>query len=451
MRSRAIDITSLRRLKGLLNLIRDAGLVLTSLVLLLSLAYWPLLILVALLGWASIRVWRGSPVAAAIQAVLALSGSVLFLYDYVTRPATIAAQGFEPEEAELLIAFSKKMNLGGAILLLAFFALFLSGLGAALVLRKALRPAADPRGPLVRLQRQLARLRSRRTVRAALWYSLSVSFGLLAMALPLVGTLPWVFGLRAMPPQYSLLEGPTWLFLAGLAWILIFVALTLKAATKAKRLATLSVTEARSLDSRPPVLLLRSFRDDMTPLWRTTDSRAWMRSIIHRHYFTLEEAAEDTLSSFGPVIAIGRPGETLPPAGAAREYVSNEAWRGRIKEHIAEARLIVVILGDGEGLQFEYRALRELDVLSRVFILFPPVSEVALNDRWNRFATCALGESSPSSLDRSCRTLLAMIGSDGMTLVTCRSPDDEDTYRIALQRSLAILSSEEGRTVSRSS
>ncbi len=43
--------------------------------------------------------------------------------------------------------------------------------------------------------------------------------------------------------------------------------------------------------------------------------------------WTLEEAAEKILNAWGPVIAIGRPGEGLPPAGAAREYVAGDAWQ----------------------------------------------------------------------------------------------------------------------------
>jgi hypothetical protein len=40
---------------------------------------------------------------------------------------------------------------------------------------------------------------------------------------------------------------------------------------------------------------------------------------------TLEDVVEIALRQFGPVVAIGRPGESLPPTGAAREYVRNDA------------------------------------------------------------------------------------------------------------------------------
>lgn len=439
MSSRVIDITLLRRLKGLLNLARSTGATVTGISLIPAFIDWRLLFLPALLGWASVRVWRGSVTAAAILAALTLSAAVLSLHEYVTSPAMSAARDL----AELRYAYSRKSYTRDfAILFLTLFVIFLASLVAAIVLRKVLPAPSDPRSPMVRLEQWLTRVGSRFTSRAALWYVLSVAFGACSAA-PLLIDLTWVFGFRPLPREYSFIEGPTWLFLSGLAWILVFVVLSLRALTKAKRLAALSVAKSRSFDARSPVLLLRSFRDDMTPLGRTTDSRAWMRSIIHRHYFTLEEAAEDELSSYGPVIAIGRPGETLPPAGAAREYVSNEAWRGRIKAFIAEARLIVVILGGGDGLEFEYRALAELQALPRVIVVFPPLDEGTLNARWGRFAACALGDGEVVSQAESGRTLTALIDPDGPIFVTCRSPDDEDTYRLALRRSLAILSSEE--------
>lgn len=432
MSLRVIDTTSLRRLKGLLNLARWAGTFLTGVSLFLAaLMDWRLFFPSALLFWASVRVWRENVTASAVLAALTLWAAVRLLHDYLK----IAARVLDPSIAEKLAATTRewnKYNLYFAIAFLAFFALFLMSLVAAIALRKALPAPSDPRSPMARLEHCLTKLWLRLTPRVVLWSVLVAAFAVAGTAPLLILLLEW----RSFPDKSFLFEGgtPTWLYWGIMAWSFVFLVLTHMAVTKTKRWAALSVAKARSFDARSPVLLLRSFRDDMTPLIR---SREW------QEFFTLEEAAERELSFYGPVIAIGRPGEALPPPGVAREYVSNEAWQRRIKEFIAEARLIVVILGSGEGLEFEYRALAELQALPKVIVVFPPFDKKARSAHWVRFAACVLDDGEVVSQATLGRALTALIDPDGPIFVTCRSSADEDTYRLALRRSLAILSSKE--------
>ena len=95
---------------------------------------------------------------------------------------------------------------------------------------------------------------------------------------------------------------------------------------RAKKHLAPSAATARSRDNRPPILLLRSFRDDETRVLLS----GWSASPWGTNT-TLEELVVDCLAGHGPVVAIGRPGEALPPLGAAREYVDHGSWQQRVR------------------------------------------------------------------------------------------------------------------------
>ncbi|AUG75518.1 transferase [Kitasatospora sp. MMS16-BH015] len=104
---------------------------------------------------------------------------------------------------------------------------------------------------------------------------------------------------------------------------------------------------ARALqaDGRPPVLYLRSFADDPTAA-QIDDGTALN---IHSR----EEQLTAALHAFGPVIAVGRPGEPLPQLGAARFYLPLDDWKPTILELMDLCQLIVLRVGLGEGLRWE--------------------------------------------------------------------------------------------------
>ena len=138
----------------------------------------------------------------------------------------------------------------------------------------------------------------------------------------------------------------------------------------AKQYAALQAGEMRRRDTRPPVILLRSFGDDVVGVDRgptvNTPLSFWDAKAL-----TLEEVIERALWLAGPVIAIGRPGEKLPPAGAAREYVPDGDWQARVGELIAECRYVSVVAGTSEGLLWECRMLSEARALAKVVVLPP--------------------------------------------------------------------------------
>src|SRR5262249_39724807 len=145
-----------------------------------------------------------------------------------------------------------------------------------------------------------------------------------------------------------------------------------------KRLAARRAAEMREQDKRPPVLFLRSFADDAMPLKKMS---LWTRFLLSRYfvwdYTSFEETLVRVFSPCGAVVAIGRPGEVLPPLGAAREWLSNQHWQQRVAELCRACRLIVMVVGEikgADGLAWEVQQLLELGVLQKVVFVVPPLS-----------------------------------------------------------------------------
>jgi hypothetical protein len=133
-------------------------------------------------------------------------------------------------------------------------------------------------------------------------------------------------------------------------------------------------------DPRPVILLLRTFMDDYTVVPGKDNGK------------TLEECLCDKFRKLGPVVAIGRPNEELPPLGAARFWVDDSQWRNIIEEIAQEAQYIVLIMGQiqplhrqGSGLHWEIGRVLEDDLREKVILVVPPVSDDTLRDRWAQY------------------------------------------------------------------
>jgi hypothetical protein len=134
-------------------------------------------------------------------------------------------------------------------------------------------------------------------------------------------------------------------------------------------------------DRRSPVLLLRSFQDD--EIWLTPPADPiWRWLVPYLGPRRLEELLAEELWAIGPVLAIGKPGEALPLLGAARDYLSDDRWKNRVQDLIHAATVIVVIMGNSSGLEWEYHTLAQAGALDRVMLVIPPTSDATLAARW---------------------------------------------------------------------
>jgi hypothetical protein len=124
-------------------------------------------------------------------------------------------------------------------------------------------------------------------------------------------------------------------------------------------------SSARSAESelwragaRRPIFYLRSFALDQQ-LARPTFLERYFGA---RPFSTIEQQITTLLRRLGPVIAIGRPAEKLPPLGAARFYVSDELWQKKVADVVQASQLVVWASGLTEGLGWEIGHLvQEID------------------------------------------------------------------------------------------
>jgi hypothetical protein len=156
-----------------------------------------------------------------------------------------------------------------------------------------------------------------------------------------------------------------WIF--GLSWIIIqFVARVLGGwsavswVTGSQHLARDGVSVLRA-DTRAPVLYLRSFE---------MDERAG-RNPSPRSYRTEEQQFKRVFRRVGPFVALGQPEERLPPAGAARIYAADTAWRAHVLELIRGAAVVLIVAGTSASLMWEIDQAAALVPPQRIVVLVP--------------------------------------------------------------------------------
>jgi hypothetical protein len=168
--------------------------------------------------------------------------------------------------------------------------------------------------------------------------------------------------------------------LAGLA-LLPFALAGSRLMQRARQTLALRVAEVRARDPRPPVLLVRSFADDMLEL----DPRFEYFGRLFRKRLTLEEFVTRRVARLGPVVAIGKPNERLSPLGAAREYVFGPGWQERVRRVLDECSWVIAILGGTEGLQWEYEQVLHRGLAGRFIVVVPPATPEVFQERWAIF------------------------------------------------------------------
>ena len=416
-----LDITDIVRLRRRCAHFAFGGFSASFILLLLALAYPVLFLLIIPLFITSILGAKGNQRGALIQAIIAGVLVAILIFDQLSSR----------------IQFHRPSVLLSLIALVAFI-LSLLGLRTTIIYQRLLPStpyAKDDTGLSVWLARTLVFLRS-----GKLRYFLPNFLLFIVFIMIGIGSTIWIMWKSVSLAQHLLELGfPLLLFLCGYIFSMMIVIMgSYFFYTQAKRGAALSLKEIRGYDQRSPILLLRSFQDDLTPLYRKLPLTIWQPSDFYAGVYTLEEAIERVLRRYGPVIAIGRPGENIPPVGAAREYVSNAEWQSKIKDYISQARLVVIILGKTPGLFWEYQHLAELSVWGKLVALFPPVDEKEMQERWSLFLEAKGDEYDPKILSDPSKVLLVTYSDDGIPrFLTCKWKNDEECYNLALHCGLA--------------
>ena len=208
-----------------------------------------------------------------------------------------------------------------------------------------------------------------------------------------------------------------------------------------RRLAMASLAAALRADERQKTLLLRSFADDSLRMRsRSVGSLSFVDRLSFRRWERFEEIVSRAVGAIGPVYALKEPNTRMPPLGAIREAVSDDAWRGRIVEMMESARLIVVFVARTQHCADEFRDLRDRGLMHRSVFLIPPVD---LDERRRRLHVLAeqIGFS-PSLVDweQPGRCVLAVVVHPlrGPIAITSEAGDDIG-YQIAISTAAELL------------
>jgi hypothetical protein len=169
-----------------------------------------------------------------------------------------------------------------------------------------------------------------------------------------------LFGFRALTlRQYDIYVRllPFFIFpLVGVYFVLLRVFQT------GKRFLMRTAEETIARDPRPYVLYLRAFNADVPAsavpehgdldefsFWRFRAFTA-MRLVSPRLLFapprTEEEQIVRAFNDIGPVIAVGTPGEAIPPFGASRVYIAAEEWQTRVSDLVRNAGTVVIRISE---------------------------------------------------------------------------------------------------------
>jgi len=137
-----------------------------------------------------------------------------------------------------------------------------------------------------------------------------------------------------------------------------------------------SAEEVLKKDDRPPVVYIRSFKDDHVIIAATSRARKWYANIfLWAASVSIEQELAFIMNRVGPVVAIGKPGEPLPELGAARLYVSDDEWQNRITEMMKQSRLVVIRGGTTANLWWEIDQARRVLPLRKLLIVSPGEGE----------------------------------------------------------------------------
>jgi hypothetical protein len=224
--------------------------------------------------------------------------------------------------------------------------------------------------------------------------------------------------------------------LAGLAF-LPFALAGSRLMQRARQTLALRVPEVRARDPRPPVLLVRSFADDLLEL----EPRFEYFSRLFRTRVTLEEFVVGRVMSLGPVVAIGKPNEALSPLGAAREYVFGPGWQARVSSLLDECSWAIAILGGTEGLRWEYEQILQRNLTGRFIVVVPPATPDVFQERWDIFqeAFPPAGEADLSPASQMGGPLCAVFPEGTAPVLFCSKYRNETAYSVVFAMLFATL------------
>jgi TPR repeat protein len=196
----------------------------------------------------------------------------------------------------------------------------------------------------------------------------------------------WALGVLVILAPFGMLP---WFFDRMILWWVVATGSLLvgrSLVSLGKRMRTRSASAMLAQDHRPPILYLRSFANDGVSREyfgireRSRVAQSAFRNLVIFDLIRLAAGLDDmtieqdfsrSLGKHGPFVAIGRPGEQLATAGAARVYVDDAHWKQTVLMLIRKSQIILWQTGDTEGTQWELAQLVREAAPARVLLFIP--------------------------------------------------------------------------------
>jgi hypothetical protein len=175
---------------------------------------------------------------------------------------------------------------------------------------------------------------------------------------------------------HSAIESSAWAKHIGLWLILAFIGIRLAILVQstARKLGSLSVSEALGDSKRRYILYLRSFTADEIILPKPR--LPLLSKVLSLRPFPvhLEEELFDVTDGYLPLIAVGRPGGKHELTGglAYRDYLKDENWQTYVREKILGADSIVLLLNSTGGLLWELENVLSHSAFAKTLFLIDP-------------------------------------------------------------------------------
>jgi hypothetical protein len=123
-----------------------------------------------------------------------------------------------------------------------------------------------------------------------------------------------------------------------------------------------------AVDTRAPILFLRSFQDD--------EKISYQMGSAALVDWSLETRLAAHFSRIGPFVAIGNPKDKTPEIGAARALLSDDQWQARVIDWMDRSRVIVLMSGVTHWVGWELKSVLDRGHAGKLIILFPQSRKV---------------------------------------------------------------------------
>lgn len=115
-----------------------------------------------------------------------------------------------------------------------------------------------------------------------------------------------------------------------------------------------TITSVKGCDA--PIVYLRTFGLDKTPALNNK---------------TFDEYLFESLKN-PIVISLADPNEIFPSGGSIKIQARDESWKEVVKQLLLQARAVIIVMGETEGLKWEISQLRQYLAPSQLYIVIPP-------------------------------------------------------------------------------